>query len=296
MTKVMLGSLLENEPLSHYSSWQAGGVAKHLYKPNGREDLCHFLKQLPLDEPLLWLGLGSNTLIRDGGFPGTVIVTQGSLNNLMLTDSNRVTAEVGVSCASLARFTARQNLSGIEFLAGVPGTVGGALRMNAGCFNGQTWEHVVEVETIDRQGQISIKKPEDFSIAYRHISPLNPASEQWFLSGTFQLKPGNKEHSLNMIKELLERRARTQPINEANCGSVFRNPPNDFAARLIEECGLKGHRIGGALVSTKHANFIVNDGTAKASDIENLIEFVQQRVTEQTGISLIREVHIVGNY
>lgn len=291
-----LGVLLENEPLSHYSSWQVGGYAKHLYKPTNREDLCHFLKQLPSDEPLLWLGLGSNTLIRDGGFPGTVIATQGALNSLELTSSLTIRAEVGVSCASLARFSARQNLSGIEFLAGVPGTVGGALRMNAGCFKGQTWENVIEVECIDRSGQISIKKPTDFSIAYRHVAPVDSLTDQWFLSGTFQLKSGNKEQSLSMIKELLDRRAQTQPINEANCGSVFRNPPNDFAARLIEQCGLKGHRIGGALVSTKHANFIVNDGTARAADIEQLIEFVQTRVAEQTGITLIREVHIVGEF
>lgn len=289
-----LGILLEKEPLKEYSSWKTGGYAKHLYKPTNREDLSHFLKQLPTDEPLLWLGLGSNTLIRDSGFPGTVIATQGALTSLEQTNPLIIKAEVGVSCASLARFSARHDLSGIEFMAGIPGTVGGALRMNAGCFNGQTWDHVVEVECINRQGEIIIRKPSDFSIAYRHVAPIDKSTEEWFLSGTFKLQTGNKTQSLEMIKELLDRRSQTQPINEANCGSVFRNPPQNFAARLIEQCGLKGHRIGGAVVSLKHANFIINDGTAIAADIEQLIEFVQRRVSEETGISLIREVHIVG--
>lgn len=288
-----LGTLLENEPLKEYSSWKAGGYAKQLYKPLNREDLSRFLKHLPANEPLLWLGLGSNTLIRDGGFPGTVIATQGALTSLEQTHLGFIKAEVGVSCASLARFSARHDLTGIEFMAGIPGTVGGALRMNAGCYNGQTWDHILEVECINRQGEIIIRKPTDFSIAYRHVAPTQ-TREEWFLSGTFTLNEGNKTDSLAMIKELLERRSQTQPINEANCGSVFRNPPQNYAARLIEHCGLKGHRIGGAVVSTKHANFIINDGTARAADIEQLVEFVQHRVAEETGISLIREVHIIG--
>ncbi len=288
-----LGTLLENEPLREYSSWKAGGNAKQVYKPLNRDDLSRFLKQLPPTEPLLWLGLGSNTLIRDGGFPGTVIATQGALINIEQTEPFLIRAEVGVACATLSRFSARHNLGGLEFLAGIPGTIGGALRMNAGCFNGQTWDRVYEVECIDRQGTITIRKPSDFSIAYRHVAPNTP-KEEWFLSGTFQLQEGNKNQSLDMIKELLDRRAHTQPINEANCGSVFRNPPQNFAARLIEQCGLKGYRIGGAVVSTKHANFIINDGTATAADIEQLIAFVHQRVEEETSISLIREVHIVG--
>ncbi len=302
------GKLLENTPLHEHSSWAAGGLAKRLYKPANREDLQAFLKQLPKDEPLLWLGLGSNTLIRDGGFPGTVIITQGRLMGLTQVEPLAIKVEAGVACASFARFCARQSLSGVEFLAGVPGTMGGALRMNAGCFNGQTWDHVLEVETIDREGNIIIEKPSDFSIAYRHVAPLNKNinkdiqantpnfSNKWFISGTFSLTPGDKTASLNMIKELLDRRAKTQPTNEPNCGSVFRNPPNDFSARLIEQCGLKGHKLGGAMVSTKHANFIVNIDKATALDIEKLIEFVHQHVLEKTGVSLIREVHIVGEY
>lgn len=291
-----MANIVHNEPLAEHSSWRAGGLAKTIYKPANREELCLFLKSLPENEPLLWLGLGSNTLIRDGGFDGTVIVTQGGLNNIRQNEQDvfSICAEAGVACATFARFCARQSLTGVEFLAGVPGTIGGALRMNAGCFNGQAWDHVLEVECIDRQGNISIAEPLHYSIDYRHVEPLDISSEKWFISGTFHLASGDKTQSLAMIKELLDRRAQTQPTNEANCGSVFRNPPNNFAARLIEQCGLKGHHIGGACVSSKHANFIINTGTAKAVDIENLIEFVQQRVLEQTGIALIREVHIVG--
>lgn len=288
------GELIENASLDEHSSWETGGKAKQLYKPVNREDLSAFLKQLPSNEPLLWLGLGSNTLIRDGGFPGTAIITLGGLGAISTVEPLLIKAEAGVSCASFARYCARQNLSGVEFLAGVPGTIGGALRMNAGCFQGQTWDHVVEVERIDRHGNITVEKPEQFSIAYRHIAPLDKIDDKWFLSGTFRLTPGEKTKSLDMIKELLERRAKTQPTNEPNCGSVFRNPPHDFAARLIEQCGLKGHHIGGAIVSTKHANFIINDGTATATDIESLIHFVHNHVLKETGISLIREVHIVG--
>jgi len=287
--------LYHDVSLAEYSSWRTGGPAKNLYKPENLEDLKQFLCQLPEDEPLLWLGLGSNTLIRDGGFAGTVIITQGGLNELVQTGPLTVRAGAGVSCAAMARFCARLGLAGVEFLAGVPGTIGGALRMNAGCFNGQTWEHVIEVERVDRKGLISVEMPQHFDIAYRHVEPLDKTSQHWFVSGTFQLTPGNKSESLEKIKTLLERRTKTQPTNEANCGSVFRNPPNDFAARLIEQAGLKGYRIGGAVVSEKHANFIINDGTAASKDIETLIAFVQAQVAEISGISLIREVHIVGD-
>jgi UDP-N-acetylmuramate dehydrogenase len=287
----MTGILLKNAPLKAYSSWQAGGLANQIYKPANREDLQIFLRQLPENEPVLWLGLGSNTLVRDGGFPGTVIVTQGRLMGLTQVEPLVVKVEAGVACATFARFCARQSLAGVEFLAGVPGTMGGALRMNAGCFNGQTWDHVLFVESIDRQGNITIETPEDFSIAYRHVERMG---EKWFLSGSFKLQSGDKATSLNRIKALLERRAKTQPTNEPNCGSVFRNPPNDFAARLIEQSGLKGYKMGGAQVSVKHANFIINDGSAKALDIEMLIDYVQQQVHEKMGVFLTREVHIIG--
>jgi len=286
------GELLLNEPLADYTSWRVGGKATRLYKPAHIVDLAAFLKQLPEEEPLLWLGLGSNSLIRDSGFSGTVILTRGKLNGLSLIGDNTVRVEAGVSCASMARFCARNHLSGGEFWAGIPGTMGGALRMNAGCHGGETWDSVLEVETMTRDGEIRVRSAKEFEIAYRHVSGL---VDEWFISATCKLVSGGKEKSLSRIKELLEHRSQTQPTSEYNCGSVFRNPPQNFAAQLIESCGLKGFLLGGAMVSSKHANFIINhQGRASASDIELLIQYVQSSVKESTSIELIPEVHIIG--
>ena len=290
---VYSGQLLLKEPLADYTTWRVGGLAKALYKPAGIGDLSSFLKHLPAEESIIWLGLGSNSLIRSEGYSGTVILTQGCLNELNLVGDDLIRVEAGVSCAKMARFCARNNLVGGEFWAGIPGTMGGALRMNAGCFNGETWQSVVYVETMTRTGEIRRRLPHEFDVAYRHVSGLN---DEWFISATCKLTPGDKDQSLQIIKELLDRRAATQPTSEYNCGSVFRNPPNHYAAKLIESCGLKGHCIGGARVSEKHANFIINhQGTASSNDIESLIQFVQKTVHERTEIELIREIHIIGD-
>ncbi len=287
------GLLLLQERLADYTTWRVGGVAKALYKPAGIADLALFLKQLPPDEPLLWLGLGSNSLIRDIGFSGTVILTQGCLNELSLVGDDLIRVEAGVSCAKMARFCARNQLAGGEFWAGIPGTMGGALRMNAGCFNGETWQSVVEVETMTRFGEVRRRKASEFDVSYRHVSGLN---DEWFIAATCRLTPGDKDTSLQLIKELLAHRASTQPTSEYNCGSVFKNPPNHYAAKLIESCGLKGKVFGGAMVSEKHANFIINhQGMASATDIESLIQWVQKTVREETAIELIREIHIIGD-
>lgn len=287
------GTLLFNELLADYTTWRVGGVARALYKPASISDLAVFIKQLPNDEPILWLGLGSNSLIRDKGFSGTVILTQNCLNEIDLIKPGLIRVEAGVSCAKMARFCARNDLAGAEFWAGIPGTMGGALRMNAGCFNGETWKYVVEVETMTRAGELRKRTPDEFDIAYRHVGGLG---DEWFVAATCSLEAGEKDKSLQLIKDLLAHRAATQPTSEYNCGSVFRNPPNNFAAKLIESCELKGMRMGGAMVSEKHANFIINEqGTASAADIELLINRVQQTVQQQTGTQLIREVHILGD-
>jgi len=289
------GLLLLKEKLSSYTTWRIGGCAGQLYKPAGIEDLARFLKQSPESEPVTWLGLGSNSLIRDGGVRGTVILTQGALNGLELLGDNLVRTEAGVSCAQMARFTARQGLFGGEFWAGIPGTMGGALRMNAGCFHGETWNSVVEVETMTKNGEVRTRSPEEFEIAYRSVKGLE--DNEWFIAATCKFEPGQKDVSLAKIKTLLERRAQTQPTSDYNCGSVFRNPAGDHAARLIESCGLKGFLLGGAMVSTKHANFIINhEGKASAKDIEALISHVHKTVLDKTGIDLIREVHILGEH
>lgn len=285
------GKLLKNESLANYTSWRTGGHADYVFIPADLEDLSTFLSSIPSTIPLTWLGLGSNTLVRDGGVEGIVIITQGALNKLTQHNPQQVRAEAGVASAQLARFTARTGFAGLEFMAGIPGTVGGALAMNAGCFGGETWRFVHAVETINRRGEIKIRPLTDFQVSYRHV--IRPADE-WFVAGHFILEVGDKEKSLNAIRLLLEKRNHTQPTGTANCGSVFRNPPGNFAGRLIEECGLKGKSLGGACVSEKHANFIINAQSATSADIENLIATVGATVVEKTGVRLIPEVCIIG--
>jgi len=284
------GELRTNEPLAKHTSWRVGGLAQQFYRPENVQDLAVFLSQLPESEPLMWLGLGSNLLVRDGGFAGTVISTSGTLKTLEI-ESQTVTAEVGVYCAKLARRIAKSGLTGAAFLAGIPGTLGGALAMNAGAHQAEIWQFVTEVTTVDRAGTIRVRKPEDFKVSYRHVEL--PEGE-WFATATLNFSIGDAEQELEQIKQLLKRRNASQPANQACAGSVFRNPEGDFAGRLIESANLKGLNIGGARVSEKHANFIVNDGTATASDIEALITLVQQKIVQIHGVRLVPEVHIVG--
>ncbi|MGY6275875.1 UDP-N-acetylmuramate dehydrogenase [Methylomonas sp. MgM2] len=285
------GTLLKNEPLAKYTSWRVGGPAEHMYVPEDKADLIAFLRSLPPGEPVYWIGLGSNLLIRDGGIRGTVINTRSRLKDMRLIDSERVYVEAGVPCAHVARFTADLGLSGAEFLAGIPGTMGGALKMNAGAFGGETWAIVDRVEMINAAGEVRERDHHEFEVAYRSVKGLD---NEWFLSAQLKLKTGNSESSLHHIKALLEKRNATQPTNKPTCGSVFKNPPNDYAARLIEACGLKGYSIGGAMVSDKHANFIVNRGDATAADIERLIEHIQTQVKSRFSVELQPEVCRIG--
>lgn len=285
------GQLNYHVPLKDYTSWRVGGIADQLYIPADSQDLVLFLQHCPQDMPLLWLGLGSNVLIRDGGVTGAVIVTQGALSAMTVTEESLVRAEAGVACAQIARFTARLGLTGLEFMAGIPGTVGGALAMNAGCYGGETWNQVYQVETIDRLGNRRIRAATEFEVGYRQVKK---AENEWFLAGYFRLTPGEKNRSLNEIRVLLEKRNNAQPTGLPNCGSVFRNPPGGHAGRLIEQCGLKGMTIGGAQVSEKHANFIINEGNATALHIEELIAHIKAKVLEQHGVQLIQEVCIIG--
>ena len=285
------GELRFNEPLSRYTSWRVGGPADRFYRAAGLVDLRVFLHALPEGEPVFWLGLGSNLLVRDGGIRGTVIATQGALQSMECTGEHSLRIEAGVPGAKAARFAARHDLVGVEFLAGIPGTLGGALAMNAGAWGGEIWPHVSAVETIDRHGEIRTRPATDYRFGYREV--LGPI-EEWFVAVHLDLTSGDGAASLARIRDLLDRRARTQPVRQPSCGSVFRNPPGDHAARLIETAGLKGARIGGACVSTKHANFIINTGKATAADLEALIQKVGDTVAEVHGVRLIPEVRVVG--
>ena len=308
------GTLRQQVDMSKHTSWRAGGTAERMFQPADLDDLLVFLRGLPADEPLYAVGLGSNLLVRDGGLRGTVLLLHGTLSGLHLEMDGSIYAEAGVPGAKLARFVALHNLQGAEFFAGIPGSLGGMLAMNAGCYGSETWEKVLRVQTVNRHGEVHIRTPADYEIGYRHVTrskvqdtrykaqdsslascalPLVPESSEFFIAAWLQFPRGDGESARQGIKALLSKRIATQPLNLPNAGSVFRNPPGDHAARLIEQCGLKGKRIGGAQVSEKHANFIVNVGAA-AADIENLINEVQTEVQQQTGIKLHPEVRIVG--
>jgi UDP-N-acetylmuramate dehydrogenase len=280
-----------DEPMSRHTSWHVGGPAEVYFNPKDRDELASFLRQLHSDVPVYWVGLGSNLLVRDGGLEGVVISTHGTLDRLERQSETTVFAEAGVACARIAKQCIRWGLGPAEFFAGIPGTMGGALAMNAGAFGGETWNHVLEVETIDRQGRMHARKAAEYKASYRHLEP--PVADEWFLSAklAFEHKPGVNEAQ---VRDLLAKRKATQPIGEWSGGSTFTNPPRDHAARLIEASGLKGFRIGDASVSEKHANFIINHGSAKAADIEALITHVQATVESRHGVRLNPEVRIVG--
>jgi len=286
------GKLLMNEPMARYTSWRVGGTADKAYVPTGLEDVAAFLQSLDKNEPVHFIGLGSNLLIRDGGIRGTVILMHSALVDMGMVD-NRLYAESGVTCSKVAKFSAKQHRHGAEFLAGIPGTVGGALAMNAGCYGAETWDVVNKVMTVDRQGVIRSRNKSEYHVSYRHVEM--PA-EEWFLAAWFDLPEGDMNEAEQKIKALLAKRLATQPLNLPNAGSTFRNPEGDYAARLIEASGLKGYVMGGAQVSEKHANFIVNLGTATAFDIELLIRHMQETVMNKFGIALQQEVRVIGEY
>ena len=282
---------LRDEPMARHVSWRAGGKADRFFAPSSLGQLGAYLRQLPKGEPLLFVGLGSNLLVRDGGFRGTVILMHSAELRPELEDG-RIYAAAGVAAPKVGRFAALQQRAGAEFLAGIPGTVGGALAMNAGCYGSETWDVVASAKTIDRDGVVRFRLKKEFEIGYRHC---RAPKEEWFVGAFFDLPAGDGEASRARIKELLAKRIATQPLSLPNAGSVFRNPPGDHAARLVEFCGLKGFAMGDARVSEMHANFIVNPGgKARAADIEALIAHVRETVKTKTGVELTPEVRIVG--
>ena len=250
--------VLYDEPMSAHTSWRIGGPADMYYRPPSVEDLADFLTDVDPDTEIHWVGLGSNLLVRDGGIRGAVICTLDLPARVERLDGHRVRAGASVPCTTLARQCVRWQLGPAAFFAGIPGTIGGALAMNAGAFGGETWDAVETVETIDRQGAIRTRTPADFEVGYRSVQ--GPSSE-WFLGATLALT-ADSEADMTRITAMLRQRDSTQPLGQRSCGSVFRNPPGRFAARLIEAAGLKGKRVGDAIVSEKHANFIINTGSA----------------------------------
>jgi UDP-N-acetylmuramate dehydrogenase len=287
----LAGKLLLNEPLARYTSWRVGGRADQFYIPAGLDDLRTFLQSLDAGEPITFIGLGSNLLVRDGGVRGTVVLMHNVLTALRM-DGGLVYAESGVTCAKLAKFCAKEAKQGAEFFAGIPGTVGGALAMNAGCYGSETWNVVKRVTTINRRGELNTRDAAEFVPTYRHIAM--PVADEWFVAAWLELAAGDAHEATQKIKALLAKRLASQPLNLPSAGSTFRNPDGDYAARLIEASGLKGYIIGGAQVSEKHANFIVNIGGATALDIELLIKHMRDTVLEKQGVALQQEVKVLG--
>lgn len=292
------GVLRANEPMAKHVSWRAGGHARAAYLPADLADLQAFLRTLPQLEPVMFVGLGSNLLVRDGGYDGTVVLMHDTHSAPRIEDG-LVYANASAASPKVARFAAKHALEGGEFLAGIPGTIGGALAMNAGCYGAETWEVVAKVQTIDRGGDVRVREPAEFETSYRHVELRDRSRvlglDEFFTAAWFRFHAGSEPIARERIKTWLAKRVATQPLNLPNAGSVFRNPPGDYAARLIESCGLKGFTIGGARISEKHANFIVNPGArASAADIEALVHHARAVVLARTGVDLIAEVRIVG--
>ena len=294
------GELRFDEPMAKHVSWRAGGPAARAYWPADLDDLSAFLRTVPCTEGLYFFGLGSNLLVRDGGVRATVVFTHWALRKIALLSTGgsdiEIHAGAGIASPKAARYAALHGAEGAEFLAGIPGTIGGALAMNAGCYGGETWNLVAQVTTIDRAGVLHQRQRSEYQIGYRSVR--GPVDE-WFVAVNLRVPRAQDDRdgqkSRNKIKALLSRRIASQPLQQPNAGSVFRNPPNDHAARLIEACGLKGRRIGGAEISSKHANFFINTGSATATDIEALIDLAQNEVREKFAIELQREVRIIGD-
>jgi len=284
------GRLLAEEPMARHCSWRTGGVAERYFEPADLADLRTYLRQIGKDEAITWLGLGSNVLIRDGGLPGTVVSTARTLNGLRWLDRARLRVECGTSCAKVAREAVKRRLGGGSFLAAIPGTIGGALAMNAGAFGREIWMLVESAELVNRDGMVRRVEPSQVAAAYRSV---DVPQEHWFISAVLQFDVELTDEP--EIRDLLGLKNASQPTGQASCGSVFKNPPGDFAGRLIEAAGMKGLRRGGCHVSDKHANFIINDGSASAADIEHLIREVQRSVAEKFGLELEPEVRIIGN-
>ncbi len=288
------GELRHNEPMSKHTSWRVGGPADQFYVPADRDDLISFLRDLSATMPVTWAGLGSNLLVRDGGIRGVIIATHRGLSDIHRLGDDGIYAEAGVPGAKIARYSVRAGLTGAEFFAGIPGTLGGALVMNAGAFGAETWKVVTSVETVDRSGRVHRRSPDEFKVGYRSV--IAPRSDEWFIAAELGLMPGDVEEGRQRIKSLLTKRAQTQPVQIPSAGSVFRNPPGDYAARLIESCGLKGVCEGQACVSQRHANFIENRGGATAEQIEVLVGRLQREVETKYGILLEPEIRIIGEH
>lgn len=289
-----VSDVLVNEPLAQYTTWRVGGAADWFIYPKSKEQLQRTMQILYEAGRIPWIaiGRGSNLLVRDGGIRGAVIRLGEGLDHLEI-EGNRITAGGGYSFVRLSGRAAKAGLTGLEFASGVPGTVGGAVYMNAGAHGSDVSKTLISAEVVRETGEIEVMKPEDLKFRYRTTS-LQEDKRGIVAEATFQLETGDPDIIMADVRSFKDRRRRTQPLQYPCAGSVFRNPPGHYAGSLIESAGLKGYRIGDAEVSELHANFIINRGQATAHDVLTLISEIQKIVKEKHGIALQTEVRVVG--
>ncbi len=285
------GRLEPNRPLADLTWFRVGGPAEVLFTPTDADDLAAFLAQTPDDVPVTVIGVGSNLLVRDLGVPGVVIRLGRGFGDLALAGEERIRAGAAVPDVRVARFALEHGIDGLTFLRGIPGTIGGALRMNAGAHGGETRDILVEAEGVDRQGRRHVLSNADMGFSYRVCRA--PAG-MIFTAALLQGRPGNREEIARQMEAVTEAREAAQPIRSRTGGSTFKNPPGGKAWQLIDAAGMRGHRIGGAHVSTMHCNFLINEGEATAADIERLGEMVRRRVHESSGVMLDWEIKRIG--
>lgn len=287
--KFFRGRIALNEPLAKYTSMKVGGPADYYMEPADKADVIQLVRYLRQQGfPYLVLGRGSNLLVSDEGYRGAVICMEEGLSNVS-RQGELVVAEAGAKVSKFVEFCIQQELAGVEMLAGIPGTVGGAVVMNAGAHGGEISDYLVDVEVL-RGEEVQRVKKADAQFAYR----TSAFAQDVVLEASFKLPKGNRDELIKRRSEFLRERNLKQPTNLPNTGSMFKNPRGNFAAKLIEQAGLKGKRVGDAQISEKHANFIVNLGNARASDIMTLLDLAQRTVYQNTGILLELEVKLVG--
>jgi UDP-N-acetylmuramate dehydrogenase len=283
------GRIALSEPLSNYTWFRIGGPADYYLEPTDKHDAINAISYLQQQSmPFIIIGKGSNMLVSDEGVRGAVINFEHGLTGITL-EGELVIVEAGMTLARFVDFCVQRGFQGVEMLPGIPGTIGGAIIMNAGAYGGEISDHLIDVEVL-RHGKVVIVKKEDAGFAYRKSG----FSEDIILGARFKFPFGDKAEIMNIRRELLLKRNRAQPVNYPNSGSMFKNPPGMFAAKLIEQAGLKGTRIGNAQISERHANFIVNLGAAKAADVLALIECARKTVLEKFAVTLELEVKLIG--
>ena len=285
------GKILFNENLSKYSWFNLGGPAKVIFKPKNLNELSIFIKNIKELENIKVLGAGSNTLIRDGGFNGIIIKLGKSFSHISMFNENTIISGSSTLDKNLSYFALENSLSGFEFLSCIPGTIGGGIRMNSGCYGEDMSKILLSVQAMDLSGNIRVIYSPNIKFSYRGC---NLDSNLIFISATFRGKKGNKQNIEKKINNLVERKKKDQPSKIKTCGSTFKNPKNNKAWKLIKDSGCAGMKSGNAHISEKHCNFFVNDGNAKSSDLENLIHQVKSKVLNKTGIDLELELQIIG--